>query len=142
MIRASIRGRLVKDAEEAQLGQSTALKFTIASSRSRKDRNGERTTDFVEVVFFRTALRPYLTKGKYIIADGEMEAFPWSTKDGTPKAGLQMTADSIDFGPKEDAQGPQEAAQRADAPQAAQQPAQPAEAQQNGQNTYSDQLPF
>lgn len=143
-IKASVRGRLTKDAEEAQLGQATALKFTVASSRSRKDKNGERTTDFVEVVYFRTALKQYLTKGKFLIVDGEMEAFPWTTKDGSTKAGLQMVADSIDFGPKEDAQ---QTPQQPQAPQVAQQPtpqptAQPAPQQQPQQDIFDDQLPF
>lgn len=143
-IKASVRGRLTKDAEEAQLGQTTALKFTVASNRSRKDKNGERTADFVDVVYFRTALKQYLTKGKFVIIDGELEAFPWTTKDGTTKAGLQMVADSIDFGPKEDAQ---QGAQQPQAPQVAQQPTQPQKSAQQPQESpqqdiFSDQLPF
>ena len=141
-IKASVRGRLVKDAEEAPIGEKTALKFTVASNRSRKRKDGERDTDFVDVLYFRTALKPYLTKGKYVIVDGELEASPWTTKDGSVRPGLSVVADTIDLGPKEE-QAAQEAPQRPYAPQAAQQPTpQPSAQQAPNVSDYSDQLPF
>lgn len=137
MIYTTITGYLAKDAEEQQIGERTALKFRIGSTRSRRDKNGQKVTEWVEVLAFRTAVKQFLTKGKFVIVFGELEAWPWTSQNGQVNAGLQMVAERIEFGPRETAS---EAPQSPQAPKVAQQPTQVAPMPTAAQN--NDELPF
>ena len=96
-IQSHVIGNLAADCEQIQLGQTPALKFRVGSTRSRKDRDGQRVTDWVLVVIFRTQLAPYLLKGTKVMVSGELEARPWINQQGQADAGLQMVANAIEF---------------------------------------------
>lgn len=122
-IQSAIIGNLGGDAKLVTLGQTQALEFSLASRRSRKDKNGQAVTDWVDVVYFKTALQPYLTKGRMVQVTGEQEIHLYTTRQGEVKYGIKVTANSIEFcGGTQQEQG---AAQE----QAMQQPQQPPQQQ-------------
>lgn len=129
IIASPVIGNLAADCEQTVLGQTPALKFRIGSTRSRKDKNGQKITDWVSVVSFRTKLAPYLLKGTKVAIFGEIEANPWAGQQGQLNAGLQITADRIEFlgsASGNDGQGQQQQYQAQPAPQQAYQaPPQP-----------------
>lgn len=121
MILATIVGNLGADCEEVVLGNTPAIKFRMGSTRSRKDKDGQKKTDWVTVISFRKGLEQYLTKGTKVLVVGELEADPWSNQQGVMQAGLRVVADRIEFvgGQQQQGQGYQQA------PAQYQQPAQP-----------------
>lgn len=124
-IKAHVIGRLGKDAEEVQVGNGTALRFNIASDSRKKDASGQwvKHTDWVAVQTFQANLKPYLTKGKQVMASGDLTAGIWTRQDGTASLDLAiMKADITLLGG--DTQQSQQNAPTA-APQAAQQPQRP-----------------
>ena len=122
-IQAHVLGNLREDCKQVTLGQTPALQFIVCSNRKRKDKNGEKVTDFVSVTYFTTSVAPYLLKGRKVMVSGELEANPWIGTQGNPNAGLQMVAKDIEFcGGREEAQVTQQPYQQAQHMQAAPQP--------------------
>lgn len=125
-IQATVIGNLAADCEQVTLGQTQALKFRVGSTRSRKDKDGNKVTDWVSVVYFKTQLAQYLVKGTKVAVFGELDANPWTSQQGQINAGLQMVANAIEFvGSKQDGQAQQpvqQQAQYAPPPQMPQQP--------------------
>ena len=147
-IQATIIGNLGADARLVTLGQTQALEFNVASRRSRKDKNGQPQTDWVEILYFKTALQPYLTKGRTVVVIGELEAYTYAAKTGEARIGMKVVANSIDFagGPTQDApqaQPMQQPQQQAYQPQPQMQPApQYQQPQQMPPQAGGDALPF
>ena len=126
-IQATVIGNLAADCEQVTLGQTQALKFRVGSTRSRKDKDGNKVTDWVSVVYFKTQLAQYLVKGTKVAVFGELDANPWASQQGQINAGLQMVANAIEFvGSKQDGQQAQQPVQQqtqyAPPPQMPQQP--------------------
>ena len=144
-IKAHVIGRLGKDAEEVQVGEGRALRFSVASDRRKKDASGQwvKMTDWVAVQTYQVNLRPYLTKGKQVVVSGDLIAELWTRKDGTMSLDLAiMRADITLMGGDTQQSAPQaapQAPQQAAAPQAAQQPTSTYNVPQSGPN---DELPF
>jgi single-strand DNA-binding protein len=42
-------------------------------------------------------LSQYLHKGSRVFVDGRLEARPWENRDGQPVAGLEITANEVEF---------------------------------------------
>ena len=97
MINATIIGNLGADAKLVTLGQTQALEFSIGSRRSRKDKNGNPQTDWVQITYFRTGLQPFLTKGRTVVVTGELEVHTYSTQTGEVRVGMKVVADRIEF---------------------------------------------
>ena len=148
MIKAHVIGRLGKDAEEVQVGEGRALRFSVASDSRKKDASGQwvKHTDWVAVQTFQANLKPYLTKGKQVMVSGDLTAGIWTRQDGTMSLDLAImkaditllggdTQQSQQNAPTAAPQAPQQAA----APQAAQQPTSTYNVPQSGPN---DELPF
>lgn len=125
-IQATVIGNLGADCKQVTLGQTPALQFNVASTRGRKDKNGQRVTEWVSVTYFTTQAAPYLLKGRKVAVSGELEANAWMGTSGQPNAGLQMIARSIEFIGSQDEHN-QQTQQYAPQPQPAQyqQPMQP-----------------
>lgn len=96
-IYATVIGNLGADCKQITLGQTPALQFNVASTRSRKDKNNQKVAEWVSVTYFTTQAAPFLTKGKKIAVTGELESNPWTGTSGAPNAGLQMIAKNIEF---------------------------------------------
>lgn len=138
-IQAIILGNLGGDAKLVTLGQTQALEFSMASRRSRKDKNGQAVTDWVDVIYFKTALQPYLTKGRMVQITGEQEIHLYTTRQGEVKYGIKVTANTIEFCGGQEQGAAQEAAQQ---PQYQQPPQPPQEQYQQPPQQGRDDLPF
>ena len=97
--RVGIIGRLTRDAELVNVGQTVKADLSIAVNRSRKQADGSWTD---EVSFFdftlwgKTAegLKPYLTKGKQIAVEGHLKQDRWE-KDGQKFSKVSIVAENV-----------------------------------------------
>jgi len=100
--RIIIMGRLTKDPElrRTQSGVSVTS-FTLAVDRDFKDANGNRETDFIDVVAWRQTAEfaaKFFSKGRMAVADGHLQMRDWQDKDGNKRRSAEVIADSIYFG--------------------------------------------
>ena len=94
-------GNLGKDPELSYLpsGQSVA-KFSLATSRSYKDKNGElkEETEWHNIVAWgKTAeiCAQYLTKGRQAYVEGRIRSRNWEDKDGNKRTTVEIHADNV-----------------------------------------------
>ena len=144
-IKAHVIGRLGKDAEEVQVGEGRALRFSVASDRRKKDQSGQwvRHTDWVAVQTYQVNLKPYLTKGKQVVVSGDLNAELWTRKDGTTSLDLAiMKADITLLGGDTQGNAPQAAQLAPQQPQAAPVAQQPTSTYNVPPTGANDELPF
>ena len=95
-------GRLTRDPELRQTGSGTSVaSFTIAVDRDRKTAEGEKETDFIDVVAWRhTAefVSKFFTKGKLAVVSGRLQIRSWTDKDGNMRRTDEIVADNVYFG--------------------------------------------
>lgn len=113
--RCIIMGRLTYDPElrHTQAGKSVTS-ITLAVDRDFKGKNGEKETDFIDIVAWgNTAefLCNYFSKGRMAVAEGRLQIRDWTDKDGGKRRSAEIVADHVYFA---DSKRDQEAA----APQA------------------------
>lgn len=94
-------GRLVRSPEvrNTQSGVSVAS-FTIACERDYKDADGERTTDFIDVVAWRQRAEfagKYLEKGRMIVVEGRWQMRDYKDRDGNNRRAWEVLADNFYF---------------------------------------------
>ena len=97
--RVVLIGRLTRDAELVNVGQTVKADLSIAVNRSRKQTDGSWTD---EVSFFdftlwgKTAegLKPFLTKGKQIAIEGHLKQDRWE-KDGQKFSKVSIVAENV-----------------------------------------------
>ena len=97
-----IMGRLTRDPEmrHTQTGTSVAS-LTLACARDFKTQNGEKETDFVDVVVWGTTAEfaaNYFTKGRMAIVDGRLQFRDWQDKYGNKRKTAEVVADRMYFG--------------------------------------------
>lgn len=97
-----IMGRVVKDPELKYTQTSVPVcGFSLAVERNYKEKNGERSADFIDVVAWRgTAefVSKYFKKGKMAIVDGKLQIRDWTAQDGTKRRSAEVVADHVYFG--------------------------------------------
>ncbi|MHB0875527.1 MAG: single-stranded DNA-binding protein [Anaerolineae bacterium] len=76
--------------------------FSVAVNRRWTNRDGqaqEKTTWFNISVFGRQAetVNQYVTKGRMVLVEGEVEARAYTAQDGTPRASLDLRARDVRF---------------------------------------------
>ena len=103
-------GRLTKDPELrlTPSGVSVAT-FTIAVDRDFKDQNGEKQTDFLNVVAWRQTanfIANHFSKGRMICIEGSVQTRSYE-KDGQKRYVTEIVAEKAHFTgePKKDGQG-------------------------------------
>lgn len=91
--RATILGRIGKDPETRQGGNTTILKFTVATSEKYKDKE---ETEWHDVVLFgKTAENlSFLGKGMMVYVEGRIKTDTWE-KDGVKHYRKQIIGDRI-----------------------------------------------
>jgi len=106
-----IAGYLGKDPEMRYTPDGTAVtNFSVGVSVGWGDK---KHTQWWRVTSWRKlaeTVNTYLQKGKWVIVFGEVQdddgnPRTWKANDGTTKASFEMTANSIDFGPRQDSGG-------------------------------------
>ena len=84
----------------------SVCQFTIAVSRRFAGADGQKQTDFFQIVTWRQqaeSCAKYLAKGKKAAVVGELQARTYTAKDGTTRMSLDVSADEVEFlTPKEE----------------------------------------
>ena len=97
-----LQGRLGSDPElrTTPSGVEVAT-VNIAVDRDRKDANGERQTDWVTIVTWRSTakfLSTYFQKGRMILVEGRLQMRNYTDRDGNKRTAAEVVADNIYFG--------------------------------------------
>lgn len=97
-----IMGRLTRDPEMRHTQNGTAVaSLTLACDRDFKPKNGEKETDFIDVVVWgKTAefAANYFNKGRMAIVEGRLQVRGWQDKDGNKRKSTEVVADRMYFG--------------------------------------------
>ena len=97
-----IMGRLTRDPELRRTQSGTPVtSFSLAVDRDFKSQSGEKETDFIDVVAWRSTaefVAKYFTKGRMAIVEGRLQIRPWTDKDGNNRRSAEVVADNIYFG--------------------------------------------
>lgn len=90
-----LMGRLTRDPELRRTGNGTeVVTFSLAVDRDYKSQSGERETDFIDVVAWRSTaefVSKYFTKGRIQVRD-------WTDKDGGRRRSTEVVVDNVYFG--------------------------------------------
>lgn len=97
-----IMGRIATDIElrHTQNGVATST-FRVAVDRDFKDRDGNKKTDFLNVVCWRgTAefISKYMGKGRLVGVTGRLQVREYTDKDGNKRTVTEIVADNVYFG--------------------------------------------
>ena len=94
-------GRMTKDPEIRRTNGGTAVtSFTLAVDRDFKT-NGEKETDFIDVVAWRNTaefVSKYFSKGRMAIVEGRLQIRDWTDKNGNKRRTAEIVADNVYFG--------------------------------------------
>lgn len=94
MIKLQIIGNLGKDCVVNTVNGKNVINFTVAHTEKYKDSQGnqQEKTTWVDCAYWtdRTAISPYLTKGKQVFAEGTPEVRTFTRQDGTAGASLSL----------------------------------------------------
>ena len=94
-------GRLTKDPELRKAGEISVCSFRIACDRDFKTKDGEKETDFVDVVVWRKLadnVAKYFTKGRMAIVEGRLQIRPWTDQEGGKRFSTEIVAEHVYFG--------------------------------------------
>lgn len=84
----------------------------IAVDRDYLDASGERGTDFLNVVAWRSTaefISKHFAKGQMMVAKGRLQARTWTDREGNKREAVEVVADNVYFaGPKPGTMGAQQ----------------------------------
>src|SRR4026207_684793 len=94
MIKMQVIGRLGKDCVVNAVNGKNVINFTVAHTEKYRDSQGnnQEKTTWVDCAYWtdRTAISPYLTKGKQVFVEGTPEVRSFTRQDGTSGASLSL----------------------------------------------------
>ena len=97
-----IMGRLTRDPELRRTGSGTAVaSFTLAVERDLKPKEGERETDFIDCVAWRSTAEfvdKYFSKGRMAVVSGRLQVRKWQNQEGENRYSTEVVADNVYFG--------------------------------------------
>ena len=97
-----LMGRLTRDPELRRTGSGTAVtSFALAVDRDFKGQGGEKETDFIDVVAWRSTaefVSKYFTKGRMAVVEGRLQIRDWKDKEGNNRRSAEVMADNVYFG--------------------------------------------
>ena len=100
--RIILMGRLTRDPELRRTGSGTAVtSFSLAVDRDFKSQSGEKETDFIDIVAWRSTaefVSKYFTKGRMAVVEGRLQIRDWTDKDGGKRRSAEVVADNVYFG--------------------------------------------
>ncbi|TMI76445.1 MAG: single-stranded DNA-binding protein [Bacillati bacterium ANGP1] len=136
--RVILIGRLTRDPELRYVpsGQPVAS-FTLAVDRPFVNQQGERGTDFIDIVAWRRLaeqVTQHLSKGRLVAIEGRLQIRSYETQDGQKRKVAEVVADAVRFLDR-----------KAPAPGAAAEPAAPETVEAEGSGRESereDDVPF
>ena len=96
-----LMGRLTRDPELRRTGTGTAVtSFSLAVDRDFKSQSGEKETDFIDIVAWRSTaefVSKYFTKGRMAVVEGRLQIRDWTDKDGGKRRSAEVVADNVYF---------------------------------------------
>ena len=99
MIKLQVIGNLGKDCVVNTVNGKNVINFTVAHTEKYRDSQGnnQEKTTWVDCAYWtdRTAISPYLTKGKQVYVEGTPEARSFQRNDGTPGSSLSLRVRDI-----------------------------------------------
>lgn len=97
-----IMGRIVRDLELKRTNSGVSVvSLTLAVDRDFKNQNGEKDTDFIDVVAYRNTaefMSKYFGKGRMAVVEGRLQIRDWQDKDGNKRRSAEVIADNVYFG--------------------------------------------
>ena len=75
--------------------------FSLAVDRDFKSQSGEKETDFIDIVAWRSTaefVSKYFTKGRMAVVEGRLQLRDWTDKDGNKRRSAEVVADNVYFG--------------------------------------------
>ncbi len=101
MNKAFLIGRLTRDPELRYSSSNAAIvNFSIAIDRQYTNNQGQRETDFINIVAFQKQaenIKKYLTKGSLVAVDGRIQTRNYEDKDGKRVYVTEVVADRVQF---------------------------------------------
>ena len=106
--RVILIGRLTRDPELRYTANGSAVaSFALAVDRNFRSANGERETDFINIVAWRNLgerCSEYLSKGKLAAVEGRLQIRSYEGQDGIKRTVAEVVADDVRFlSPKDSA---------------------------------------
>jgi single-strand DNA-binding protein len=96
-----LMGRLTANPELRRTANGKAVcSYTLAVERDRKDDNGNRLADFIDVVAWEGAaefVAKNFTKGKMCALDGRLQIRDWTDKDGNKRRNAEVVVEHVYF---------------------------------------------
>lgn len=107
--RCIIMGRLTRSPELRRTQSGKAVtSVTLAVDRDFKGQNGEKETDFIDIVAWSNIaefVSNYFKKGDMAIVSGRLQSRRWEDRDGNKRTAIEIVAENIYFcGPKKSQQ--------------------------------------
>ena len=97
--RIILMGRLTRDPELRRTGSGTAVtSFSLAVDRDFKSQSGEKETDFIDIVAWRSTaefVSKYFTKGRMAVVEGRLQIRDWTDRDGGKRRSAEVVADNV-----------------------------------------------
>ena len=99
--RVILIGRLTRDPELRILPNGIPVaSFTLAVDRPFTNQQGERETDFIDIVVWRKqaeTVSNHLTKGRLVAVEGRLQVRTYETQDGQKRKVAEVVADTVRF---------------------------------------------
>lgn len=106
--RIVIMGRIVRDIELRRTNSGVSVvSLTLAVDRDFKNQNGEKETDFIDVVAYRNTaefLSKYFGKGRAAVVEGRLQIREWTDQNGNKRRSAEVVAESVYFGDSKNTQ--------------------------------------
>ena len=96
----TLLGRISKDPELKQTGETTIVNFDLAVDNVRKEKDGTRGTSFFRVVCLNGVaenVSKHLHKGSKVVISGYIQQRNYLAKDGSKRSVYEVTADTVEF---------------------------------------------
>jgi len=101
MNKAFLIGRLTRDPELRYSSSNAAIvNFSIAIDRQYTNQQGQRETDFINIVAFQKQaenIKKYVSKGSLVAVDGRIQTRNYEDKDGKRVYVTEVVADRVQF---------------------------------------------
>ena len=94
-------GRLTSDPDPRYTPNGVAVtRFTVAVDRQFKNSNGEKETDFINIVTWRKLAENcanYLTKGSLVAVEGRLQIRSYEDSQGIKRKAAEVIAENVRF---------------------------------------------
>ena len=95
-------GQVGRDPEVKEIGGAKYATFSLATSESYKDKNGERqtNTEWHTIVCWRNTaevVEKYVKKGSQLFIEGKLRTRSWDDSEGKKRYVTEVVADNVQF---------------------------------------------